>query len=44
MALRIAGFNNVLDYDGSIYEWSRTPSLDLITGVDGAKLPKAGID
>jgi len=34
VALRIAGFDNVVVYDGSMFEWSRNPQLEVVEGID----------
>jgi len=34
LALRVAGFDNVLVYEGSVFEWSRMPELELLLGMD----------
>ena len=34
LALRIAGFGNVLVYEGSMHEWSREIGLELVAGDD----------
>ena len=31
-------------YDGSIYEWSRKPHLELVTGMDDFVIKAASVD
>jgi len=33
LALRLAGLENVMVYDGSMHEWSRYPHLELVRGL-----------
>ncbi|MCL2574634.1 MAG: hypothetical protein FWE34_08810 [Defluviitaleaceae bacterium] len=42
LALRIAGFENVMVYDGSMYEWSREMGLALVHGMDDRVMLAAG--
>ena len=44
LALRNAGFDNVLVYEGSMHEWSRNPHLELITGMDDRIMQAASVE
>ena len=44
LALRIAGFDNVLVYDGSMYEWSRKLQLELVAEMDDFVIRAASIE
>ena len=44
LALKIAGFKNAMVYDGSMYEWSRRPHLELVRGLDDVILHAASIE
>jgi 3-mercaptopyruvate sulfurtransferase SseA len=44
LALRIAGYKNVLVYEGSIYEWSRNPQLELVSGMDDFIIEAASVE
>jgi 3-mercaptopyruvate sulfurtransferase SseA len=44
LALKNAGFENVMVYDGSMYEWSRNPWLELVSGIDDFVIRAASVD
>jgi len=41
LALRIAGYENTMVYEGSMHEWSRSPHLELVT-TDERQITAAG--
>jgi len=44
LALRIAGYENVMIYEGSMYEWSRNPQLELVRGLDDVIIEAASVE
>ncbi|MCL2377191.1 MAG: hypothetical protein FWC76_07345 [Defluviitaleaceae bacterium] len=44
LALRIAGYENVIVYEGSMYEWSRKPQLELVRSLDDVIIEAASVD
>jgi len=44
LALRIAGFENVQIYEGSMHEWSRYPQLELVAGMDDRVIGAAAVE
>ena len=44
LALKIAGFKNVMVYEGSMHEWSRNPQLELVSGLDDFVIRAASVE